>query len=275
MNELVSTNWLYKNIELENLVIFDCSWYMPKDKNNAYKDYSKGHIINSYFFDIDKISDSKSKLPHMIPSKDSFIKKIRNFNIHKNTKIITYSTNNIMGPSRVWWMFKYFGFKNISVLNGGLNKWLREKKTIVSKKTKYIKSSFNFQENENFLTKKKDIINNYLNKDFLIFDARNKNRFKGIDKEPRKYLKSGHIPKSKNIFWKDLTKDGTILKKNLIKKKFSKYKLDNKKIILSCGSGISACVLSLSLKYALGIKSSVYDGSWTEWGSSKKLSIEK
>ena len=275
MNELVSTNWLHKNLKLKNLVILDCSWYMPGEKNNAHKDYSKIHIMNSYFFDINKISDNRSKLPHMLPDKDFFIKKTNNFNIHKNTRIIVYSKNNIMGPSRVWWMFKYFGFRNISVLNGGLNKWLEEKKPIMSKETKFIKSSFNFKENENLLTKKKYIVNNYLNKKILILDARSQNRFKGLEKEPRKGLKRGHIPKSRNIFWKDLTKNGDTLEKDIIRKKFSEYKLDNKKIILSCGSGISACVLSLSLKYALGIKASVYDGSWAEWGGSKKLSVEK
>jgi len=269
MSELVSTNWLYKNLNNKNLVIFDCTWYMLKNNNKAYNDYKKGHIKNSFFFNIDEISNKNSKLPNMVPNKITFSKKVKDFNIHKNTKIIVYSNNNIMGSSRVWWMFKYFGFKNIYVLNGGLNKWLKEKKPLSAMKSQKIKSSFVFNEQNHLLTKKNYIINHHLNKRILIFDARNKNRFYGIEKEPRKGLKSGHIKSSKNIFWKDLTLNEIFLKKKLIKQYFSKYQLNNKEIICSCGSGISACVLSLSLKHTLDIESSIYDGSWAEWGSIK------
>ena len=111
MTELVSTNWLYNNINNKKLVIFDCSWFLPNENRNPKRDYNHGHIRGSYFFDIEKISNDKSPLPHMLPKKEDFVKKIRNFNIKDNKIIVTYCTENIMGAARVWWMFKYFGFK--------------------------------------------------------------------------------------------------------------------------------------------------------------------
>ena len=127
MNELVSTKWLFNNLNNKKLVILDCSWFLPRENKNPKKFYKKQHIKGSHFFDINEISDKKNKLPHMVPDIEFFKKKTKNFNIHKDSKIITYSNENLMGSSRVWWMFKYFSFNNVFVLNGGFTKWMKEK----------------------------------------------------------------------------------------------------------------------------------------------------
>ena len=276
MKNLVSTNWLLINLNNPNIVILDCSWYLPSENIKGKKEYFKEHITDSYFFDIDKISDMKSKLPHMLPSAKMFEKKIELMGINNNSIIITYSRPNLMGASRVWWMFKYFGHNKIAVLDGGVEKWKRENKPLTNKlpnkkRLKYITSP-----DKNWLTTYSDIKKNIKNKKFLVVDARNKNRFIGIENEPREGLKRGHIPNSKNIFWGQMiTKNGTLIKKNKIKEKFSKLIKYKDKISFSCGSGVSASVLSLSLYHALGIKGSVYDGSWAEWGSMKGVKIQK
>ena len=276
MSELISTQNLYKNLKDKNLVIFDCSWFMPAENKNPKKNYKKNHIEGAYFFDIEANSNQEKKLPHMVPKFEFFKKKISNYNIHSKSKIVVYSNENIMGASRVWWMFKYFGFKNIYVLNGGLNKWIKENKPTTMSKSLNFKSSFNFKIDKTWLSSKNQILKNIKNPEYLILDARNTNRFNGTEIEPRKGLRSGRIPFSKNIFWKNLTiNSGEYLKKKFIKKEFSKYNLKNKNIIFSCGSGISACILSLSMKEVLDIKGSVYDGSCAEWGLNKKLPIEK
>ena len=276
MSELVSTNWVYKNLNNRRLVILDCSLHMPQEERNAKKEYEAMHIKNAYFFDIDKISDIKTNLPHMLPSQRKFEKKVRSFGINQNSLIAAYDVKGIFSSPRVWWMFKYFGHNNIFVLNGGLKKWLKEKKPVTNKKTYFKKGNFISQLSKELLVTKNEVLESINRKNSLTFDARHKDRFNGKVKEPRKGLRSGHIPGSKNIFWGNLiNRKGTLVSKKKINNLFNKFPIKNKKIITSCGSGITACILSLSLLHGPKIQTSVYDGSWAEWGQNKKLPISK
>ena len=275
MSELVSTNWLFKNSKNIKLIILDCSLHMPYEKRNAKKEYNNCHIENAFFFDIEKISNTKSKLPHMIPNSNLFKIEVKKFGINSDSIIVVYDSKGIFSSARVWWMFKYFGHKQIFVLNGGLIKWLKENKPITNKKNSNKKGNFKCKISKQWLVNKQQVLNNIYSKTSLLLDARDKNRFNGIAKEPRKNIRLGHIPESKNIFWKDLiTSEGTLISKQSINNIFKNLGVKNKKIITSCGSGITACVLSLSLLHGLKIQSSVYDGSWTEWAQNKKLPIE-
>ncbi len=274
MSELVSTNWVYKNLYNRKLVILDCSWHLPSEKRNALKDYQDSHIKKSLFFDIDKIANNKLNLPHMAPHPKFFEKKMQLFGVNSNSIVVVYDTIGIFSSARVWWLFKYFGHDKVFVMNGGLMKWKKEKKPTTEKIIETKKGNFKSKLNNSLKVNYKFVLKNINNKNFIILDARNKERFHGKIKEPRPKLRSGHIPKSKNLFWGNLiSKQGTILPKNKIIKKLNHYKLNNKSIITSCGSGVTACILSLALLHSKNIQSHVYDGSWAEWGSNNKLPI--
>ena len=275
-NIIVNTNWLYKNLGNKNLIIFDSSWHMPNTKRDAFKEFKQGHILESQYFDIDKISNKKTYLPHMTPSSDYFQKAMRSSGLNNTSIVVVYDTIGIYSSARVWWLFKYFGHKEVYVLNGGLKKWIKENKPITKKIIKPKIGNFKVKKNCFLKVNYKIILKNLYKKNFIILDARNSGRFNGRIKEPRQNLKSGHIPKSKNLFWGDLiTNNGTMKRKENLKKILKKYKLKNKNIVTSCGSGITACILSLGLLYSNNYSSSVYDGSWSEWGSIKKLPVEK
>ena len=142
MNQIVSTNWVYKNINDKKIIIFDCSWRMPGEKTYDFKEFSKYHLKKSIFFNIDEISNIKSKLPHTIPSPIFFEKKMRNFGVNRNSIIILYDIFGIFSAPRVWWMFKYFGHEKVYLMNGGLKKWLKEKKPTTNKLFKIKKGNF-------------------------------------------------------------------------------------------------------------------------------------
>ena len=222
MKNLVSTNWLFNNLNNPNIIILDCSWYLPSENIKGKKEYLEEHLPGSHYFDIDKISDIKSKFPHMLPTAEIFEKKIEFMGINNDSIIITYSKPNLMGASRVWWMFKYFGHNKIAVLNGSFQKWKKENKPLTNKLPNNKNRKYIASPDKTWLTTYLDIKKNTKNKKFLVVDARNKNRFKGIEQEPRKDLKRGHIPNSKNIFWGQMiNKNGTLIKKHKIKEKFS------------------------------------------------------
>ena len=267
---LVSSEWLEKNIN--KVKILDCSWHLPNVNRDPYNEYTQEHIANAIFFDLDKNSEQNTNLPHMLPDKNTWEKIISLLGIKNNDEVVIYDNSELISSCRLWYSFIYFGHKQnlVHVLDGGLKNWKKEKKPTTNKYTKIYASKNTTEEKKNLVINKKQIDNNILNKNFELVDARSKERFEGKEPEPRSDVKSGAIPNSFCLPFKELINENHTFKdKREIKKKFNNIfgpKLP-KHVVFSCGSGITATVLALA--YSLINNKYVpiiYDGSWAEYG---------
>ena len=267
---LVETEWLEKN--LNNVKIIDCSWHMPQTKRNGFDEYKKQHIPNAIFFDLDDNSKKNTDLPHMLIEINNWDKIVSKMGIKNDDKIIIYDNSDVISSCRCWFNFIYFGHdpKLIHVLNGGLKKWIKEKRKITNDLTNIQISNYkSFEKKE--LVKNKQLIDENINiQKFKVIDARSKERFEGKVSEPRKGLRSGNIKNSFCIpFNLCLNENKTFKNKEELKNIFQTClkNINEKNIVFSCGSGVTACVLALA--YSLindKYHPCIYDGSWAEYG---------
>ena len=274
---IISSSMLSKNLFNKNLIIIDASWYLPHERRNPFQEYKKSHIPGSFFFNIDKVSKKETSLPHMLPSKSDFIKEIRRYGVNKNSKIVIYDTKGIFSATRLWWMFKFFGIDRVFILDGGFPQWKKERRIISDSIPTKKNSKIFLNENYSVLANMKKVIKSVKTQNNQILDVRSNSRFLGLQDEPRKNLRKGNIPSSLNIFYEEfLINNKTFKNKKEIFKIIEKNRINlEKHIIVSCGSGITAALVFFAF-YLIGMKNvSLYDGSWTEWGSYSEAEIKK
>ena len=265
---LVSTEWLKNN--LRKIKVFDASWHLPASKRNAQREYFDIHIPGALFWDLDKHSDKNSSFSHMLPNSNYWTKMLYSFGIENSDHIIVYDFSEIHSACRLWFSLKYFGHQKVSILNGGMKKWLKENK-ITTNKIDKIKTSNSYKVIENiaWIKNKKQIDENIKNESFALVDARSRGRFEGKIEEPRPGLKKGCIPGSKNIPFQNCInyETNTFKTKSELIKIFKKNNVDYyKPVVFSCGSGVTACVLGLAYFLISGKNAMIYDGSFSEWG---------
>ena len=269
---LVSTEWLNKNHS--KVKIIDATWHMPNTSRKAYKEYKSKHINNAIFFDLDNNSKKNSDLPHMLTSKSSWEKIVSAMGINNNDKIIIYDNSDVISSCRCWYNFIYFGHdpKLVHVLDGGLKKWNIEKKITTNALTKIENSNYIAYEKKELVINKNEIDKNIISKKFKVIDARSRGRFEGYESEPRKNTRSGSIPDSFCLPFKELiNKDHTFVDREKILEKFKSTKCDlNTNLIFSCGSGVTASILALAYSLINNTYTpKIYDGSWSEYGQIK------
>jgi len=250
---------------------------MPCDGRAAHAEYLAEHIPGAIFFVIDEIADTKSKLPHMLPPPEKFSSRMRSMGIGDGSRIVIYDSSGLFSAARVWWTFRVMGVDDVSVLNGGLPKWKKEGRPVesgapVGRTTRH----FTARRNADLVRDVSDIKKLVKDKSAEIVDARAPERFAGTAPEPRPGLRSGHIPGAHNLpYGKLLNKDGTLKSAPELERLFADAGVDlSKPVVTSCGSGITASVLALALAQLGHRKTSVYDGSWSEWGADQSLPIE-
>ena len=266
---LVETDWLFDN--LNKVKIIDCSWHMPQTKRNGFKEYTKEHIPNAIFFDLDKNSKLDTDLPHMLTDTKSWETIMGIMGINNSDRIVVYDNSDVISSCRCWYNLIYYGHdpKLVHVLDGGFKKWKKENKNTDNKEVITKTSVYSCKENTKLVKNKKQIDDNIDKNNFNVVDARSRDRFEGKVPEPRKGLRSGSIKNSFCLpFGELINEDKTFVSKNEISKKFRSFNFDlNKNIVFSCGSGVTASVLALA--YSLinaKYMPTIYDGSWSEYG---------
>lgn len=274
--QLVSTAWLADHLKDPDLRVLDASWYLPAMNRDAKAEYDAGHIPGARFFDIDEISDGRSALPHMVPPVEKFMSRMRAMGVGDGHQVVIYDGMGLFSAPRVWWLFRLMGKKDVAVLDGGMPKWVAEGRD-VEDMPPVIRDRHMTVSRQNQMVK--DVTQVAMASklgDWEIVDARPADRFRGEVPEPREGMRAGHIPGSKNVpFTELLNSDKTLKDEAGIKAAFDSAGVNmSKPIITSCGSGVTAAILTLALERIGKTDHALYDGSWSEWGQFPTLNVE-
>lgn len=274
---LVSTDWLAAHLKDPDLRLLDASWYLPDAGRDAKAEYKAAHIPGARFFDIDEIADLRSNLPHMAPPPEKFITRLRAMGVGDGHQVVVYDGAGLFSAARVWWLFRLMGKTDVAVLDGGFPKWKAEGRDIEDMPP-IVKDRHITVSRQNHLVKDVTQVAHAAKlAEAVIVDARSAPRFKGEAAEPRPGLRAGHIPGARNVpFTTVLNGDGTMKPVAELKQVFESAGVDlSKPVITSCGSGVTAAVLSLALERMGHRNHALYDGSWAEWGMYDDLAVEK
>ena len=271
MKELVSIKWLEQNINKTDLILLDAS--LAKTANGKKSKYKDLTIPSARIFNLkDNFSDRNSAFPNTMPSKEKFELECQKLGISKTSGVIVFDNHGIYSSPRVWWMFKTMGHDKVSVLDGGLKEWVKKGLRTENRTHKtYETGDFEACLNEDYIINYNSIKLNTEKQTFTLIDARSEGRFNGAEQDPRTELKSGHIKGSINIPYNNVLSNGKYKSKEVLKKLFGTKCDTNEKLVFSCGSGLTACIVFLACEFAFTKSKFVYDGSWTEWAENNNL----
>lgn len=273
---LVSVEWVRNRISDPHLVLLDASWHMPAAGRDPNVEYGSGHIPGARFFDIDAISDTSSLLPHMLPAAEAFAASVSGLGISNADQIVIYDTVGLFSAARAWWMFRAMGHDKVAVMDGGLPAWSAAGGTTTDVEERFEPTTYEARLNPSAVTSLAAMQGASSRASHVILDARPAGRFDGSQPEPRPGLPSGHMPNATSLpFSSVVTSEGFLKDPSDLENLFAGLGVgDEKNIITTCGSGVTAAILTLALA-RIGVEdTSLYDGSWTEWGSTDGCPIE-
>lgn len=273
-NFLVSSDWLEEHLGRPDIAIVDASWYLPAQGRNARAEYEAGHIPGAVFFDQDQISDQTSKLPHTLPSAEQFSKDVGALGLSTDQTIIVYDGPGIFSAPRVWWLLRIMGARDVRLLSGGLDGWNAAGRPVTSDRTEITPATFEARLDESRVASFNEMQAIVASGNAQVADARSAARFSGQEPEPRAGVRSGHMPGAHNMPSGTFSKDGALLPPAQLHELFEKAGIDLAgPIVSSCGSGITAAIITLALETLGHEDNRLYDGSWTEWGSQEDTPV--
>ena len=264
---MVSTAWLAERLDDEAVVVLDASWHMPAAGRDPGAEYAEAHIPHALFFDIDRVSDHSSRLPHMLPSPSEFAVAARRLGVSSGSTVVVYDSVGLFSAPRLWWTFRAMGHEAIFVLDGGLPRWIAEGRPIESGWREPAHGDFKAHPRPDLVRDTEGVRAALRDTGVQVLDARPAARFRGDVAEPRPGLRSGHMPGAISLPFVGLVEEGSLAEAEQLRAMMAAAGADAAKpCIATCGSGISAAVIALALSRLGRDDAAVYDGSWAEWG---------
>ena len=273
---VVSTSWLAAHLRDPDMRVLDASWYLPDARRNPMAEYHAAHIPGARFFDIDEIADTECGLPHMVPPSEKFASRVRSMGIGDGHQVVVYDGAGLFSAARVWWLFRLMGFRDVAILDGGFPKWRAEGRPVEDLPPVAKARHVTVRRQEHLVKTAAQVRTALLEGSAQIVDARSPARFRGEEPEPRPGLRAGHIPGSLNLFFGSLLNgDGTLRSRPELKSAFAEAGVSlDRPVISTCGSGVTAAIIDLTLELLGHGRHAVYDGSWSEWGANSNSDIE-
>jgi thiosulfate/3-mercaptopyruvate sulfurtransferase len=274
---LVSTGWLAERLGHPGLVVLDGSWYLAAAGRDARAEYLAAHIPGALFFDLDQASDAAVPLPHTLPSAEAFTRFARALGIGAHDTVVVYDGSGVnLSAPRVWWMFRVFGHERVAVLDGGIGQWTREGRATAAGEARRPPGDFTARLRAAGVRGYASVRAALEERREQVVDTRPAERFDGSVPEPRPGLRSGHMPGSRNVPFASLVQeDGTMLPPQRLGALLAAAGVAaDRPVIASCGSGTSACALLLALDLLGRRDTSLYDGSWSDWGGRADAPVE-